>query len=252
METSKNSTRQLTLDELISSQEGSPANPTRSPESERERRTSATCGRRCCALFENAPRATSWAKTFAALLVGMEGWSSRRCALTWKLKGTPYNRSYFQLQVSVLPTEEIASGLLLTPTTTERSEHPDEMRARAEAKGYKNGTKYNSLTSQILYGNFLPTPCASDGFKAASTYNPNSQGAKGLQALAASQMLPTPVSSDHQNRWPTENWKGDDLPSIVNGQLGTRSQLSPLFVEEMMGFPKNWTASPFQGGEEKA
>jgi hypothetical protein len=218
METSKNSTRQLTLDELISSQEGSPANPTAWQESERERRTNATCGQRCCALFENAPRGTSWAKTFAALLVGMEGWSSRRCALTWRLVGTPYNRSYFQLAVSVLPTEEIASGLLLTPTSTERCEHPDDMRARAEKNGYKNGTKYNSLTSQIVYG-----------------------------------MLPTPVASDHQNRWPTENWKGDsDLPSVVNGQLGTRSQLSPLFVEEMMGFPRNWTASPFQSGDEKA
>ena len=260
METSKNSTRQLTLDELIYSQEGSPANPTPSLESERERRTSATCGLRCCALFENAPRATSWGRTFAALLVGMEDWSSKRCALTWKLKGTPYNRSYFQLAASAHHTDETECGLLLTPTTTERSEHPDEMRARAEAKGYKNGTKYNSLTSPILYGNFLPTPTAYD-------YNtPRSQEAwdkakekhgdalqNPLKQMAAFGMLPTPVASDHQNRWPTENWQGDsDLPSVVNGQLGTRSQLSPLFVEEMMGFPKNWTASPFQNGDEKA
>jgi DNA (cytosine-5)-methyltransferase 1 len=33
---------------------------------------------------------------------------------------------------------------------------------------------------------------------------------------------------------------------------GSGSQLSPLFVEEMMGFPKNWTALPFQSGDEKA
>ena len=57
METSKNLTRQLTLDELISSQEGSLANPTPSPESERERRTSATCGRRCLRVIrECSPR----------------------------------------------------------------------------------------------------------------------------------------------------------------------------------------------------
>jgi len=115
------------------------------------------------------------------------------------------------------PTDATEFGLLLTPTTSERSEHPDDMRARAEAKGYRNGTKYNSLMSQILYG----------------------------------KMLPTPVKSDHQNRWKTENWDGtSDLPSVINTALGTRSQLSPLFVEEMMGFPKNWTASPFQSGEE--
>jgi hypothetical protein len=64
-------------------------------------------------------------------------------------------------------------------------------------------------------------------------------------------MLPTPVKSDHQNRWKTENWDGtSDLPSVINTALGTGSQLSPLFVEEMMGFPKNWTVLPFQNGEE--
>ena len=255
METSKNYGRQLTLDELISSQEGSPANPTHSQESERERRTNATCGQRCCALFENAPRATSWAKTFAALLVGMEGWSSKRCALTWKLVGTPYNRSYFQLAVSVLPTEEIASGLLLTPTSTERCEHPDDMRARAEKNGYKNGTKYNSLTSQILYGNFLPTPTAYD-------YNtPRSQEAwdkakekhgdalqNPLKQMAAFGMLPTPTAQEGGKITGKENQ--NSLTKMARCQTGKTSQLSPLFVEEMMGFPKNWTASPFQSGEE--
>ena len=248
--------RQLTLDELIYSQEGSPANLTHSPESEREKRTNATCGPRCCALFENAPRATSWAKTFAALLVGMGGWSSRRCALTWKLVGTPYNRSYFQLAVSVLPTEEIASGLLLTPTTREEVMDTDKFKARMEK--YNNGTTVPNLATQVA--GMLPTPTAFDW------NTPRSQEAwdkakekhgdalqNPLKQMAAFGMLPTPVASDHQNRWPTENWKGDsDLPSVVNGQLGTRSQLSPLFVEEMMGFPKNWTASPFQSGDEKA
>jgi len=37
---------------------------------------------------------------------------------------------------------------------------------------------------------------------------------------------------------------------IVKQTHGKSSQLSPLFVEEMMGFPKNWTALPFQSGEE--
>ena len=181
METLKNLTRQLTLDELIYSQEGSHANPTRWQVSERERRTIATCGRRCCALFENAPRATSWAKTFAALLVGMEGWSSRRCALTWKLKGTPFNRLFFQLQASVLPTDVTECGLLLTPTT--REEVMDMSKFQQRMEKYDNGTTVPNLATQVL---------------------------------------------------------------------GKGSQLSPLFVEEMMGFPKNWTASPFQSGDRKA
>jgi len=223
METSKNSTRQLTLDELISSQEGSPANPTLSLESERERRTIATCGRRCSALFENAPRATSWAKTFAALLVGMEGWSSRRCALTWRLVGTPFNRSYFQLAVSVLPTEETEFGLLLTPTTREEVMDTDKFKARMEK--YDNGTTVPNLATQVV--GMLPTPAARD------TKGPVKAGKR--------------VTKTGK----TQNYV-KQLPNIVEDIAGKSSQLSPLFVEEMMGFPKNWTASPFQSGDEKA
>jgi len=255
METSKNSTRQLTLDELISSQEGSPANPTLSLESERERRTIATCGQRCCALFENAPRATSWAKTFAALLVGMEGWSSRRCALTWRLVGTPFNRSYFQLAVSVLPTEEIASGLLLTPTTREEVMDTDKFKERMEK--YDNGTTVPNLATQVA--GMLPTPTAFD-------YNtPRSQEAwdkakekhgdalqNPLKQMAAFGMLPTPKCQEERGNASRDRGKFNltDEVARIWKPPGKTSQLSPLFVEEMMGFPKNWTASPFQSGDE--
>ena len=121
METSKNLTRQLTLDELIYSQEDSPAK-------------------------------------------------------------TPYNRSYFQLQVSALArTDEIEFGLWPTPT----------------------------------FG-----------------------------------MLPTPMAQEHDKITGKENQ--DSLTKRVREETGKTSQLSPLFVEEMMGFPQNWTALPFQSGDEKA
>jgi hypothetical protein len=35
-------------------------------------------------------------------------------------------------------------------------------------------------------------------------------------------------------------------------QTGKTSQLNPLFVAEMMGFPTDWTILPFQNGETKA
>jgi hypothetical protein len=229
------------LDELISSQEDSHVNPTAWQESERERRTNATYGQRCCALFENAPRATSWAKTFAALLVGMGGWSSRRCALTWKLVGTPYNRSYFQLAVSVHPTEEIASGLLPT-ITTETGRKSD----------FKQGGK--SMFTALNETGMLPTPNAFD-------YNtPRSQGAwdkakekhgdalqNPLKQMAAFGMLPTPTAQEGDKITGKENQ--NSLTKMARCQTGKTSQLSPLFVEEMMGFPRNWTASPFQGGD---
>lgn len=210
MATFENSGRQLTLEQLIYLQADSRVNLTAWRENEKAKTTSATCGPRCCALFENAPRATSWAKMFAALLVGMEGFSSKRCALTWKLVGTPYNRSYFQLQVSVLRIEEIASGLLLTPTTREEVMDTDKFKARMEK--YDNGTTVPNLATQVVG------------------------------------MLPTPIAQESDKITGKENQ--DSLTKRARLITGKTSQLSPQFVEEMMGFPKNWTALPFQSGEE--
>ena len=184
-----------------------------------------------------------------------------RCALTWKLVGTPYNRSYFQLRVSVLPIDETEFGLLLTPTSTERCEHPDDMRARAEKNGYKNGTKYNSLTSQIVFG-MLPTPIAWDGEGGGGRKIENGKATTGqgysarLKDLAQAQMLPTPNAFDWNTARSPEALAsakekyGSTLQDTLRQRAGQGSQLSPLFVEEMMGFPRNWTASPFQSGEE--
>ena len=252
METSKNSTRQVTLDELIYLQGGSPANPTLLPESERAKKMIDTSGRRCCALFENAPRTTLWAKTFAALLVGMEGWSSKRCALTWKLKGTPFNRSYFQLAVSAHPTDGIESGLLLTPTTREEVMDTDKFKARMEK--YDNGTTVPNLATQVA--KMLPTPtedCVSNRTKKYA------QGGTPL-TVAIKAMLPTPTTRDykgansmeHLTRESNNRNHLDQLPNAVKVVTGKSSQLNPQFVEEMMGFPENWTLSPFQNGEEKA
>lgn len=253
METSKSSTRQLTLDELIFSQEGSPASPTLSQANKEATKTTATCGRRCCALFENAPRATSWARTFSALLVGMEGWYSRRCALTWKLKGTPYNRMYFQLQASTLPTEDIESGLLLTPRTSEEVEDLDKFKERMQK--YPNGTKIPNLATQVA--GMLPTPRTTDVEGGAVSnvkndgkgwYRENAKGERWgvkLRDVVESGLLPTPTTDERDSKYAQGG-------TNLRAKLGTSSQLSPLFVEEMMGFPKNWTASPFQSGDEKA
>jgi len=54
------------------------------------------------------------------LLTSKTAWSSRLCALTWKVKDTKFNRSLFQLQASVLRTEEKESGSLLpTPVSSD-------------------------------------------------------------------------------------------------------------------------------------
>ena len=64
-------------------------------------------------------------------------------------------------------TESLSSGtvLLQTPTTVQTDESPERESARAEKKGYKNGTKFGSLTCQIKYDKriqtmLFPTPLA--------------------------------------------------------------------------------------------
>ena len=139
------------------------------------------------------------------------GWYSTRCAMIWKGKAMQYNRFLFLLQVSAHRTKDKGFGLLLTPTTKEDPVNLEKFKKRMEK--YPNGTTMPNLATQVMG------------------------------------MLQTPRASDKNMRWKTDNWKGDDLCSQVNEIFGTRSHLNPLFVEEMMGFPKNWTTSPFLNGE---
>ena len=110
----------------------------------------------------------------------------------------------------------------------------------------------------------LPTPCSIEATKFTKTIIPNSQMGQGLTALAVNGLLPTPTAMEikHSNRVKGLKEKGaKGMYSRKNGALrpngltdfldfnnqvgGGTSQLNPLFVEEMMGFPLMWTALPF-------
>jgi hypothetical protein len=79
-----------------------------------------------------------------------------------------------------------------------------------------------------------------------------------LTTLAKMGMLPTPIVSDWKgSAGPSENLKGKSDLAVQAHEIcgiprGTTSQLNPLFVAEMMGFPTDWTILPFQSGETKA
>jgi hypothetical protein len=222
MQTSRKQISMFTEEEFQSCQAASLVNPIQVLESDSEKRMNATCGPKCLEQFEKFNHVGSWAKTFSALLIGMGGWYSKRCKLTWKLKGTKSNRLYFQLQASTLPTEEIECGLLLTPTSVMTDEPPEKMRERAERNGYKNGTQYGSLLSQVKYSGMLPTPTCSDSNGSGSAEALKKRGRGERNDLGS---------------WATLNTDGKN------------SQLNPQFVAEMMGFPTDWTISPFLSGE---
>lgn len=72
----------------------------------------------------------------------------------------------------------------------------------------------------------------------------NQNGQNGSLGLARYvQMLPTPQARDFKGQCAKTQ-------SCLPNHFGT-SQLNPLFVAEMMGFPIDWTVLPFLGGEKK-
>lgn len=217
-----------------------PASRFRLQANAREQRMNATCGPKCLEQFGRFVPAGSWARTFSGLLIGRKEWSSNKCALTWKLKGTKSNRLYFRLVPSALPTEGTDVGLLPTVQT----------------QGLKQCEKGKTVFMPL---GLLPTPNASEGEKYTTKYNPNSQRGRGLTAMGINGMLPTPNTTD----WNTplspiqkERYEARKPNASALNQLrqkaadvfGTTFQLNPLFIAEMMGFPLMWTVLPFQNG----
>ena len=235
------------MDELTSSQGASPASPSPMQGKGKAHKMTVTSGLRCLESYERFPQHSSWVRMFVASLIGvgqMENpiWYSTKCVLTWRLRGTKSHRLYFQLAAKTHPIEETAYGLLPTPQTVNREKTEEQARERHEK--YGGTTRGLYLTDQAAMG-MLPTPTEDCVHPRTKKY---AQGGTPL-TMAVSAMLPTPMAQEHDKITGKENQ--DSLTKRVREETGQTSQLSPLFVEEMMGFPKGWTTSPFQSGEEK-
>lgn len=166
-----------------------------------------------------------------------------------KKKDIPSNRSLFRLVPSVRPIEETGCGLLPTVTAS-------------DFKRRGPNSKQQGLPEKIF--EMLPTPQAADSSIGAvigrndrfiltkngvpRKINQNGQnGSVGLGRIF--RLMCTPTATD---------WKGgstrrqrafqrSSLRSEVHADFGSgrTSQLNPLFVEEMMGFPTGWISRPF-------
>src|SRR5690606_32688789 len=190
------------------------------PENEKEKKMTATSGRKCLESFGRFNHVGLWARTFSALLIGMEGWYSTKCRLIWKLKGTKYKRMYFQLVPSTHHIEEIEFGLLLSTPSAMQVDRPSifEERTPEDLKKMSRKEFFNRKTISVL-----------DSVKYQS-------------------MLPTPNASDHPGK-NTGKRKQDSIPKRLRESGGKTSQLNPQFIMEMMGFPNDWTLLPFLNGE---
>ena len=189
---------------------------------------------------------------------------STKSAQTSKPKDIPSNRLLFQLAVSERPTEGIESGLLPTPNAMDLPHKDMEINERGRRNPKKGKTDHSLGLEDMAVAKLLPTPCSIEPTKFTKTINPNSQMGQGLTALAVNGLLPTPTAMEikHSKRVKGLKEKGaKGMYSRKNGTLrpnglsdfldfnnqvgGKTSQLNPLFVEEMMGFPLMWTALPF-------
>jgi len=160
---------------------------------------------------------------FAALLIGRTDWFSKRCVLTWKLKGTTYNRSYFLLQASALHTNETEFGLLPTPTLKNVTGGAVQVNKNGKRQN-KGGTEFSAQLHDLAKSGMLPTPTA--------------------QEFRDSQL--TPAQAKKLDKGGRVLRRLGTLGALEDGKS---SQLNPRFVAEMMGFPPNWTELPFQNGE---
>jgi hypothetical protein len=106
----------------------------------------------------------------------------------------------------------------------------------------KIGFSYPSIEDWTLIKNHYQVPMELDN---KMTYQESIEW-KGL--------LPTPTLQEYTNSTlPPSQIKRNNIAGVLLRKgVSAHSQLNPLFVEEMMGFPKNWTTLPFLNGETKA
>jgi hypothetical protein len=199
------------------------ANPTQQQESDLAKRMIDISGRKCLEQYGRFNRHGLWARTFSDLLIGTGDWFSTRCRLTWKLKGTKYNRMYFQLYPSTLPTDGTEYGLLPTPTVIQGGAQ--------KVTSMKKDNTYSAGLHDLAYSGLLPTPTAIETPRKperiqelkeknlplmSRELGDNSRQVGILDTMEFYGMLPTPRVKGHGNSHQRiEDGKIDDLTTMA-------------------------------------
>lgn len=277
MGTLKRQTLKGLVERSTSCQEASPASRTASQESSSARKTPGISGLTCAAQYISSTRHGLSLKMFTALLPGRKEWYSRRCMLSWKQKVTKSGRSFFQLQVSTRHTGGTgsSSSLIKTPTAMDGK----VTSGKSDPKTGNSGT----LAQELMSGykatwnklGLLPTPTTAESIQNIEQFEkrmqkyPNGTTVPNLATQVyqlfrtrnrkvlkeerrnVAALLPTPTASSDAKGGCTRKDPGRQRSTLAHtmhgffGKTGRTSRLNPLFVEEMMGFPKYWTLAPF-------
>ena len=193
--------------------------------------------------------------------------------LTPTTKEEPVNLEVFRKRMEKYPNgttmpnlaTQVSEMILKTPTAADSY---TENLSKKEQKFGNSGTLAQEVATGFVEkrGLMLPTPKVSDTEGAAvknvqtsetGYFRENAKGERWgvkLRDVAESNLIPTPTARCHNAGTTKERPQGQptrrsELNHLMAQEAGKTSQLNPLFVEEMMGFPENWTLSPFLNGE---
>ena len=148
------------MEQLTLLLEDFPASPTAAQANASEKRTNAIYGQRCLEQYEKFPLVSSWAKMYAASLIGTGEWYSTRCVLSWKVMGIKSRPLLYLRAVSARHTEEKEFGLLPTPTAMQDDADPEKVDARNEKQLAMGNPKFILGLTQMAKRGLLPTPTA--------------------------------------------------------------------------------------------
>jgi hypothetical protein len=198
------------------------------------------------------------------------------------MKGTKYRRMYFRLYPSTHRTEGTGYGLLPTPQASDyirenqkitdpaKMEKPTDLpriiqmllTTPREAASRGNASRDRGKGNlEDAVAKLLPTPRACEAIERRNLKTVVDKVENGgdvtLTTMArydkekGTSLLPTPTMNCYKGGAVRADPKRQDdtLAHHFASRPGTTSQLNPLFVAEMMGYPVNWTVSPFQNGE---
>ena len=213
----------------IYSQVDSLANPLASQDLEKEKTTTVISGRKCFEQYERYNRVGLSVK----MLLESSQWYNPVMKLQWKVKPLCLKRltrkrysnksTLSKPSVEILNVKDIPSSRLLfrlVPSVRLIGGIGFGLLPTVQTQGLKTCRNGKTVFADL---SLLPTPQARDW--------------KGISIAEGKRMRGEKTSF------------GSTLPDLVRRVTGKTSQLNPLFVAEMMGFPPDWTVSPFVGGE---